>query len=306
MTPRYRLRSHQRYQHLNFAFVDGDHKTDFAMHKHDFSELFLVLEGSGKHVVSKYEYPLNTGDIFVINGDTEHGFKDVDNLKLINLMFDASSPFFELPSMRALSGYQALFKIEPIARQTSEYSAKLTLSREQLPQAATLLEQIRNEYQQAEPGFEIVISSLMQQLVVKLARLYHKQQLDTPQTTFALSRALVYIEQHFTDSHIDIEHIANAAFVSSRQLQRLFRQYFECSPMQYLRTLQLNYSHQLIIDEKVGSVQVIAERSGFSDSNYFSKCYKQQFGQTPRTDIKKAATQMSGKGDNEEQVLYQR
>lgn len=289
MTPRYRLRSHQRYQHLNFAFVDGDHRTDFAMHKHDFSELFLVLEGEGKHLVSEYEYPLCAGDIFVINGDTEHGFKDVRNLKLINLMFDDSAPFFELPSMRALSGYQALFKIEPIARQTSEYSAKLTLDRQQLHITAQLLEQIRQEYQQAEPGFEIVISSLMQQLVVNLSRIYQRHQLNAPQTTFALSRALVFLEQHFTSSDIDIDQIANAAFVSPRQLQRLFRQYFECSPIQYLRSLQLNYAAKLIADEKVTSVQEIAERSGFSDSNYFSKCYKQHFAQTPRDDIKKAA-----------------
>ncbi|NVD08805.1 helix-turn-helix domain-containing protein [Vibrio sp. JPW-9-11-11] len=289
MTLRYRLRSHQRYQHLSFAFVDGDHRTDFAMHKHDFSELFLVLEGEGKHLVSDYEYPLSAGDIFVINGDTEHGFKDVRNLKLINLMFDDSAPFFELPSMRALSGYQALFKIEPIARQTSEYSAKLTLSPDQMTVAAELLEQIRHEYQQALPGFEIVISSLMQQLVVNLARIYQSQQLDTPQTTFALSRALVFLEQHFTSSDINVDQIANAAFVSPRQLQRLFRQYFECAPVQYLRALQLNYAAKLITDEKITSVQDIAERSGFSDSNYFSKCYKQQFGHTPRSDIKKAA-----------------
>lgn len=294
MTTRYRLRSHQRYDHLSFAFVDGDHRTDFAMHRHDFSELFLVVEGEGKHMVSDYEFPLSTGDIFVINGDTEHGFKDVHNLKLINLMFDASAPFFELPSMRALSGYQALFKIEPIARQTGEYSAKLTLDNQQLLVTQDLLEQIRDEYQQAQPGFEIVISSLMQQLVVSLARIYQSQQLDSPQTTFSLSRALVFIEQNFTDPDIDLARIASAAFMSIRQLQRLFRQYFECSPLQYLRTLQLNYASQLMTDEKVRSVQQIAERSGFSDSNYFSKCYKQQFGCTPREEIKNAAT-MSGK-----------
>ncbi|MDE1248490.1 AraC family transcriptional regulator [Vibrio aestuarianus] len=291
MTPLYLLSSHQRHQHLNFAFVDGDHKTDFGMHKHDFSELFLVMEGTGKHVVSEYEYPLNTGDIFVIKGDTEHGFKEVDHLKLINLMFDDSSPFFELPSMRALSGYQALFKIEPIARQTSEYRAKLTLDSDQLPIIASLLKQIRDEYEQAQPGFEIMINSLMQHLIVKLARLYQHQQLDTPQTTFALSRALVFLEQHYTQSHIDIEQVANAAYISQRQLQRLFRQYFNSSPIQYLRSLQLQHAQRLIFDERIQSVQLIAEQSGFGDSNYFSKCYKLQFGQTPRESIKKAATE---------------
>ncbi|MCZ4294670.1 helix-turn-helix domain-containing protein [Vibrio sinaloensis] len=293
MTTRYRLSSHQRHQHLNFAFVDGDHQTDFALHKHDFSELFLVVEGSGKHLVAGFEYPLNTGDVFVINGETEHGFKDVCGLKLINLMFDASAPFFELPSMRVLPGYQTLFKIEPLVRQTTEYRAKLTLDHQQLIFIEQMLESIRSEYQGALPGFEVMISSLMQQLIITLARIYAQQQHDAPKTTLALSRAMVFIEQNYTRSDLIPEQIAQAAFISQRQLERLFKHYLNTSPNHYLRQLQLNYAHTLIHDEKLHSVQKISESCGFSDSNYFSKCYKQRFLLTPREDIKKAAT-MSG------------
>jgi len=296
MTTRYRLRSHQRHQHLNFAFVDGDHQTDFALHKHDFSELFLVLEGSGKHLVADFEYPLSVGDVFVINGETEHGFKDVSGLKLINLMFDASAPFFEQPSMRVLAGYQTLFKIEPLARQTSEYSAKLTLNQSQLTTVEQMLESIRAEYQVAPPGFEVMISSLMQQLIVTLARTYAQQQQDTPKTTLALSRAMVFIEQNYTRSELTPEQIAQAAFISQRQLERLFKHYLDTSPNHYVRQLQLSYAHNLIVEEKLTSVQIISESCGFSDSNYFSKCYKQRFLTTPRAEIKKAATE-SGKSD---------
>jgi len=289
MTVRYRLRSHQRHQHLSFAFVDGDHQSDFALHKHDFSELFLVVEGSGKHLVSDYEYPLTAGDVFVINGETEHGFKDVKGLKLINLMFDATAPFFELPSMRALSGYHALFKIEPIARQTSEYRAKLTLTPDQLTKVKLMLESIRVEYETGDVGFEVMISSLMQQLIVTLARTYAEQKQDEPKTALALSRAMVYLEQHYTRCDLSSEQVAQAAFISQRQLERLFKQYLDSSPNHYLRQLQLTYARNLITKEKLSSVQTIAESSGFSDSNYFSKCYKQRFQITPRDDIKKAA-----------------
>ncbi|WP_191116694.1 helix-turn-helix domain-containing protein [Vibrio campbellii] len=279
----YQLKAHQKHSHLKFAYVDGHHHCDFAAHKHDFSELFLVVSGSGKHTVAEYEYPLHKGDVFVINGDIEHGFRDVNKLKIINLMFDSSTPFFEIPSMRQLSGYQAMFKVEPIARQTTEYKAKLTLDRQQLPEIERLLSVLKTEYEASQPGFEVMLTSLMQQLVIALSRMYQDQSQELPQTTLALSRALVFIEQHFSDVGVNSDAIAKAAFISKRQLERLFRQFLDTSPNQYLRDVQLNYATKLLCEENERSVQHIAELCGFSDSNYFSKCFKQKFQHSPRS-----------------------
>lgn len=279
----YQLKAHQKHSHLKFAYVDGHHHCDFAAHKHDFSELFLVVSGSGKHTVAEYEYPLHKGDVFVINGDIEHGFRDVNKLKIINLMFDSSTPFFEIPSMRQLSGYQAMFKVEPIARQTTEYKAKLTLDRQQLPEIERLLSVLKTEYEASQPGFEVMLTSLMQQLVIALSRMYQDQSQELPQTTLALSRALVFIEQHFSDIGVNSDAIAKAAFISKRQLERLFRQFLDTSPNQYLRDVQLNYATKLLCEENERSVQHIAEQCGFSDSNYFSKCFKQKFQHSPRS-----------------------
>ena len=279
----YQLKAHQKHSHLKFAYVDGHHHCDFAAHKHDFSELFLVVSGSGKHTVAEYEYPLHKGDVFVINGDIEHCFRDVNKLKIINLMFDSSTPFFEIPSMRQLSGYQAMFKVEPIARQTTEYKAKLTLDRQQLPEIERLLSDLKSEYEASQPGFEVMLTSLMQQLVIALSRMYQDQSQELPQTTLALSRALVFIEQHFSDVGVNSDAIAKAAFISKRQLERLFRQFLDTSPNQYLRDVQLNYATKLLCEENERSVQHIAEQCGFSDSNYFSKCFKQKFQHSPRS-----------------------
>ncbi|WP_235676552.1 MULTISPECIES: helix-turn-helix domain-containing protein [unclassified Vibrio] len=282
MIEKYKLATHQKHPHLSFAYVDGDHKSDFAMHRHDFSELFIVVSGRGIHNVAKHQYSLQPGDVFVINGDIEHGFQDVEELKLINLMFDAQNPFFESSSMRRLAGYQALFKIEPFARQSSEYQAKLTLKREELKTIIRLLEQIRNEYERAEAGFEIMISGAMQQLVIHLARIYQNQQGALPTTTLALGRAIAYIELNFQNIEISSEQIAKHAFISKRQLERLFRQFFNTSPTKYVRALQLNFSQTLLLSEDKCSIQSIAEQSGFGDSNYFSKCFKNTFDITPK------------------------
>lgn len=278
----YKLSDHQLHPHLKFAIFDGNHHCDFADHKHDFSEMFLVTEGSGIHSVASHRYNIKKGDVFIINGDIEHGFSNVDNLSLINLMFDAPVPFFEQPSMRSLAGYQAMFKVEPIARQTSDYQAKLTLDDEQLPTVRDLLEEIRTEYNQGKAGFETMVTSLMQQLVVLLSRLYQGQESSKPQTTLALSRALVHIEKHLTQPELNSESIANAAFVSKRQLERLFRQFLDTSPTQYIRDAQLNKAKILLLSNSALSIQAVADMSGFTDSNYFSKCFKTRFEMSPK------------------------
>ncbi|MGF1718970.1 AraC family transcriptional regulator [Vibrio kyushuensis] len=282
MVTTYQLKSHQKHKHIQFAYDHGYHDHDFAPHKHDFSELFIVFDGSGKHQVAGHVYPLNKGDVFVINGEVEHGFKDVNNLRIINLMFDSKAPLFESPQLKLLPGYQALFNVEPIARQTSEYQAKLTLDLVQLARIEELLNQIDFEYNNAPNGFELMLSSLMQQLVINLSRTYQGGSQDNNQQTLALSRALVHIEQHFSSTQLNSEAIGKAAFISKRQVERLFRQFFQTSPNQYIREVQLKHAARLLKDDMNLSIQAISEQCGFSDSNYFSKCFKSQYGSSPR------------------------
>ncbi|MCE7584232.1 helix-turn-helix transcriptional regulator [Vibrio fluvialis] len=76
--------------------------------------------------------------------------------------------------------------------------------------------------------------------------------------------------------------IAQAAFISQRQLERLFKQFLNTSPNQYLREMQLKYAHTLLTNDNPMPIQQVAEQSGFSDSNYFSKCFKKKFTLSPR------------------------
>lgn len=61
------------------------------MHSHkDFSELVIVTEGSARHIVDNESYVISKGDVFVISGDTEHGFSDAQDLRICNIMFEPS------------------------------------------------------------------------------------------------------------------------------------------------------------------------------------------------------------------------
>lgn len=288
----YTLETHLRHSHVKFALTHGKHCHDFPTHRHDFSELFIVVEGTATHTVSNYKYPLNSGDVFVINGQVEHGFSDVNNLVLINLMFESDSPIFETTKLKLLPGYQALFNIEPVARQKADYTAKLNLNDQQYAEIDKIISEIDEEYSQAPTGFETMLNALLQQLIIKLSRFYQGGNVQMNSSTMILSRALVYLEEHYQRDDLKTEQIASAAFVSVRQLERLFKYYLRTSPNQYLKEKRLLHAQVSLINTPDLSIQNIADSVGFSDSNYFSKCFKQHFGLTPRTFRKQNLTEV--------------
>src|SRR4051812_36887343 len=82
-------------------------------HYHDFCELVLVLGGRGRHVLEGESFPVSAGNVFVVQGQQVHSFRDRDGLVLVNVMYDPLR--LPLPSglLRRLPGYSALFMLEP-------------------------------------------------------------------------------------------------------------------------------------------------------------------------------------------------
>ncbi|RKF18559.1 helix-turn-helix domain-containing protein [Alginatibacterium sediminis] len=282
MNKTYRLSSHQRHPQLQFCIQPAFHDRAFALHQHDFSELVIVLEGSARHQVGDFTDTIQAGDVFVINGHIAHGFSSAQNLKIFNLMFEGETPCFETTQLRLLAGYQALFTLEPIARKHSDALPRLNLSQDRLDEVHRLLLGIEHEYQHAEIGFETVVLSQLRQLVVILAREYQQHNHAQQGATISLARALSFIEQQLAQTQLRSTDIAKAAFLSTRQLERLFRRYLDTSPALYLIEQRVEKAKALLHDPSQPSMNQIAQRCGFSESNYFSRVFRQQTGTSPR------------------------
>jgi transcriptional regulator GlxA family with amidase domain len=75
--------------------------------------------------------------------------------------------------------------------------------------------------------------------------------------------------------------LAEAAGLSSRQMERLFAKYLKKSPARYYVELRLNRARLLLLQTNM-SVIDIALACGFVSASHFSKCYRDFFGKTPR------------------------
>lgn len=82
------------------------------------------------------------------------------------------------------------------------------------------------------------------------------------------------------DAPLGAEALADAAGVSVRQMERLFRRYLGTSPKRHYQALRLNRAKDLLVQSDM-SITEIAMATGFAAVSHFSKCFRAQFGISP-------------------------
>lgn len=69
--------------------------------------------------------------MFFIHSDISHGYKNVQNIEYINVMFHPDQ-LLQLPELKLLPGFQALFYLEPFFRKEMYFKGMLSLQPAQL------------------------------------------------------------------------------------------------------------------------------------------------------------------------------
>ena len=87
-------------------------------------------------------------------------------------------------------------------------------------------------------------------------------------------------------NNISIEKIASEVHVSRSTLDKKIRHSKKINISSYIKEFKLNYSIKLI-EAGETSVEILASESGFNSLSYFSTCFKQHIGITPKEYIKK-------------------
>lgn len=104
----------------------------------------------------------------------------------------------------------------------------------------------------------------------------------------AMTRALRLIERE-SDRPLRIEEIAEAAHLSVRQLERIFRRHTGQTPGAYLVGVRLERARRLLRQTTM-SITDIGAACGFVSSSHFSSAYRSRFGRPPREERRRNAS----------------
>jgi len=95
-----------------------------------------------------------------------------------------------------------------------------------------------------------------------------------------LQRAIDVLERHMGETHFSVEDFSHEIGFSQRHLNRKLQALTDLAARDFIRTLRLKRARQLL-QKKSATILEIAYEVGFNNPSYFSKCFKEQFGQSP-------------------------
>ncbi|HEY3416239.1 MAG TPA: helix-turn-helix domain-containing protein [Armatimonadota bacterium] len=251
-----------------------------GLHQHEFSELVIVLSGTGIHRSPAGDYRIDAGDAFVLHGNQAHGYRDPENLNLVNILFRMDELAIPLQDVASLPGYHALFTLEPLYRERDRFESRLRLAPDELRHVSNTLERLIHEGRNHPPGWRFATMAGFMLLVTDLSRYYAGREERAAQPLLSLGRVIGHLEQHYNQP-LTLDELATLGCMSRRTLCREFHRALGCSPIEYLIRIRVNHAARLL-QESAESVTEVAFQVGFNDSNYFARQFRALQGASPR------------------------
>ena len=89
------------------------------------------------------------------------------------------------------------------------------------------------------------------------------------------------IERHLSNAEFSVDDFAKEVHLGRTIFYKKVKGITNYSPNEYVRIVRLKKATQLLKNTDL-NISEVAYEVGFNDPDYFSKCFKEQFGMTPR------------------------
>lgn len=230
-------------------------------HLHNNYEIYYLIHGECWYLIGKHSYKISSGDMILIPPNVIHGTRYVTathSRKLINCgeWYIPASVRPQLANLPCFSGTPAVQK-----------------------QIDRIFSAIEKESHNPDEFSTDIIRSRVAQLLLLIAReskTSEQKIIESPM----VEKAVQYIAAQYSNP-ISLNDVAHACFVSKEHLSRTFKRETGMGFSKYLTLYRLRKADSLLREHPELRVIDVAQRCGFSESNYFSKTYKKMFGISP-------------------------
>lgn len=96
-----------------------------------------------------------------------------------------------------------------------------------------------------------------------------------------LSNIIRLIEDHLSESELNVNALCELSGISNKQIYRKIKQLTGMSPVEYIKSIRMKKA-AMLLQQKKFTVAEIMYMVGFSNHSYFSKCFQAEFGKTPK------------------------
>lgn len=244
-------------------------------HWHNEVEFFYVRKGAVEYRVSGGVHVFREGEAGFVNANVLHrtcGSAEEPTDQEIHIFL----PVFI--SGHATGDIEKRY-IQPVLRE-----GDLDIVRFQ--DAGNVISRMRSAceaYSSGEEGFELQVRALISEVWMQLFRetrnLCSKGDAHD-EDDGRIKAMLAFIASHYGE-RIDVEDIAGAGCVSKRECFRIFKRVLLTTPVDYLIGHRIASAAEMLRNTEM-PVQEVAQMTGFLNSSYFGKVFRERMGLTPR------------------------
>lgn len=144
---------------------------------------------------------------------------------------------------------------------------------------------------QAEEGSARQVREQLRELAIGIQSAINRDRSDSSRTL--VSQAVEYIGLHYDDSTLNVEALCQRLHISTAYFSTIFKKEMKQTVGNYLTQVRMEAAHDLLIGTTLKSTE-IADRTGYTDPNYFSYCFKKRYGISPTEYRRRQRAQKEG------------
>jgi len=230
--------------------------------------------------------PLIRSDVFVLRGNHKHGYANTHHLHLVNVLYQRD--YFESlkKDFLILPGFQALFVHEPQYRKKHKFKSKLHLNSQQLDKLSHLLNLMDQEQQDGWSGTGTLQERFFELIIINVCKFYSEVSSPQPQALLKISAAIDFMENNYSQE-ISTLLLSKKASLSESSFRHSFKDITGLPPIDYLIRLRIEKAAEMMAKDSNIRVIDASQQTGFYNSAYFTRKFKEIIGVTPMNYLKK-------------------
>ena len=255
-----------------FRFVSFQPFETYGPHNHLRIEINYVKKGNCVLHLENESVSFAENEMMIICSNVEHTFEaGSEGTTLMQLEF-----LPEIFSRFNPVGHEQDGELTPVTIFSEENRLIKIINNVRIMRA---VQRIVNEMNQKSKYYEYLVVMYYAELLILIYRYLDEAYLPIC-TNDLLKKAISYIRLNY-QSDITITDVAAYSGIGERYLRKLFAQYLNLSPLDYLNEIRINKSIELLRNTEM-SVKEICFICGFRSPQYFSRIFKQHMGISPR------------------------
>jgi AraC-like DNA-binding protein len=285
----HQLRKTQFFHDSECPFSIGSyvHDSETTEHSHDFVELVYLAEGKAEHLFEGQCYPIQAGDVFIINPGEVHSYRTVpgQRIEIINCLFLPELLNETVLRELGVSRSMDYFYVHPFLDTRERFHHRLNLTGSRAEEVSALLKAMVVEWERHRAGCTTIIRLQLLQLLIMLSRFYTEgsSRKDSKplekERTVLIRRINGYLERHF-DQKLAVPDLCTFFTISNRQLNRIFKQETGQTVTERIHQIRIERAKQYLLDGHEKVIE-IAHRVGYEDPSFFTQLFRRKVGCSP-------------------------